>query len=105
MNGEPSATSSSSREITRRSTSRPPARRTGATRTPPSRSPIQYVICLALAVASVFTVLWAAAAVVMTGTYPERAQNFIVGAYRYCLRVETYVGALTDQYPPFRMTA
>jgi hypothetical protein len=64
-----------------------------------------YVVCLALAVASVATVLWSGIAVVVTGTYPQRSQRFLVGAYRYGLRVQAYIGPLTDQYPPFRMAA
>ena len=62
-----------------------------------------YVVCLALAIASVVAVLWGTVAVIITGVYPERAQRFLVGAYRYVVRVETYVGILTDQYPPFRL--
>lgn len=64
-----------------------------------------YVVCIALAVASVVTVLWSGLAVVATGSYPQRSQRFLVGAYRYGLRVQAYVGPLTDQYPPFRMAA
>lgn len=63
-----------------------------------------YVVCLALAIAGVVTVLWSALAVVATGNYPERARRFLVGAYRYGLRVQAYVGPLTDQYPPFRIS-
>jgi roadblock/LC7 domain-containing protein len=64
-----------------------------------------YVVCLALALASVVTILWSGVAVVVTGTYPARSQRFLVGAYRYGLRVQAYVGPLTDQYPPFRLAA
>ena len=64
-----------------------------------------YVVCIALAVAGVVTVLWSGLAVIATGRYPERARRFVVGAYRYGLRVQAYVGPLTDQYPPFRLAA
>jgi hypothetical protein len=64
-----------------------------------------YVAILALALASAVTVLWGAVAVVVTGEYPERARRFLVGAYRYCLRVEAYVGLLTDEYPPFSLAS
>ena len=40
-------------------------------------------------------------AVVVTGAIPMRARDFLVGVYRYGLRVQAYVGLLTDQYPPF----
>ncbi|MCU1380658.1 MAG: hypothetical protein JWN29_3641 [Acidimicrobiales bacterium] len=62
-----------------------------------------YVVLVALAVASVGCLLWGAATVIVTGAYPERARRFLVNAYRYCLRVETYVGLLTDEYPPFHL--
>lgn len=60
-----------------------------------------YVVMLALGVASVFVVLFGLAAVLVTGTYPSGARDFLVGAYRYGLRVQAYVGLLTDAYPPF----
>ena len=64
-----------------------------------------YAVCLALAVASLVTVLAGAVAVLATGRYPERARRFLVATYRYGLRVQAYVGLLTDQYPPFRLAA
>ena len=60
-----------------------------------------YVVMLALAVASAFVILFGLTAVVLTGTYPVRARDFLVGSYRYGLRVQAYVGLLTDAYPPF----
>src|SRR5205085_7182905 len=60
-----------------------------------------YVVIIALAAAAAVTVLWGALAVIVTGEYPEAARRFLVGAYRYCLRVEAYEGLLTDEYPPF----
>ena len=44
-------------------------------------------------------------AVVFTGEYPEAIRDFLVGVYRYALRVEAYVGLLTDTYPPFQLAA
>ena len=63
-----------------------------------------YVVLLALAIASVFVVIAGFFAVIFTGEYPEGPRNFLVGAYRYCLRVQAYVGLLTDEYPPFALT-
>jgi len=62
-----------------------------------------YVVMLALAVASAFVILFGLTAVVLTGTYPVRARDFLVGSYRYGLRVQAYVGLLTDAYPPFAL--
>lgn len=64
-----------------------------------------YVVCLLLAVAGIATALWSALAVLVTGRYPARLQRFLVRAYRYALRVQAYVGPLTDQYPPFSLRA
>jgi hypothetical protein len=44
-------------------------------------------------------------AVLFTGEYPEGIRDFLVSAYRYALRVEAYIGFLTDQYPPFSLAA
>jgi len=52
----------------------------------------------ALTLISFFTVL-------VTGEYPEGIRGFGVSAYRYALRVEAYVGFLTDRYPPFSLAA
>jgi Domain of unknown function (DUF4389) len=52
----------------------------------------------ALTLISFFTVL-------LTGEYPEGIRGFLVSTYRYALRVEAYVGFLTDRYPPFSLAA
>ena len=44
-------------------------------------------------------------AVLFTGEYPAGIRDYLVGTYRYGLRVEAYVGLLTDTYPPFRLAA
>jgi len=64
-----------------------------------------YVVLLALYAASIVVVLFGFVAVVVTGAYPERARDFLVGVYRYGLRVQAYVGLLTDAYPPFAVRA
>lgn len=62
-----------------------------------------YVVLVALAIGSVFAFIVGFFAVLFTGEYPEKIRDFLVGVYRYTLRVEAYVGLLTDTYPPFRM--
>jgi ABC-type uncharacterized transport system YnjBCD permease subunit len=62
-----------------------------------------YFVLVALAIAAFFVVIAGFFAVVFTGEYPHRARDFLVGAYRYCLRVQAYIGLLTDQYPPFAL--
>ena len=63
----------------------------------------QYVVMLALCIASIFVIVFGLVAVVATGSYPTRARDFLVAVYRYGLRVQAYVGLLTDEYPPFSM--
>jgi uncharacterized membrane protein len=61
----------------------------------------------------VLAVLWIAAVVVtvvswvvilVTGRHPRSLHGFVVGVFRWSLRVEAYALALmTDSYPPFRL--
>ncbi|HEX4818880.1 MAG TPA: DUF4389 domain-containing protein [Acidimicrobiales bacterium] len=60
-----------------------------------------YVVLFGLLVVSLFVMVFGFFAVVVTGAYPVGARDFLVGVYRYGLRVQAYVGLLTDQYPPF----
>src|SRR3954452_7346379 len=64
-----------------------------------------YVVLAVLAIGGVFAFIASFFAVLFTGEYPEGIRNFLVGVYRYALRVEAYVGLLTDTYPPFRLAA
>jgi hypothetical protein len=64
-----------------------------------------YFVLLALTIAAVFVVIAGFFAVVFTGEYPAGMRNFLVAVYRYSLRVQAYVGLLTDQYPPFALSA
>lgn len=62
-----------------------------------------YFVLVALAFASFFVVLGGFFSVLVTGEYPEGGREFLVGVYRYNLRVQAYVGLLTDAYPPFSL--
>lgn len=62
-----------------------------------------YIVLIALAIASVFVVVYGAFAVLFTRQYPLAPRDFLVDVYRYALRVEAYAGLLTDQYPPFSL--
>ena len=64
-----------------------------------------YLVLVALAIAGVFAFIGGFFAVLFTGQYPEGIRDFLVGVYRYALRVEAYIGFLTDEYPPFRTGA
>ncbi len=64
-----------------------------------------YFVLAALAIAGVFALIGGFFAVVFSGEYPQSARDFLVGVYRYGLRVQAYVGLLTDRYPPFSLRA
>jgi hypothetical protein len=37
--------------------------------------------------------------------WQQGIRDFLVSTYRYTLRVEAYVGFITDRYPPFTLAA
>ena len=65
----------------------------------------QYFVLAALFVAACAGIVVGSFAVLVTGQYPEKIRDFLVDAYRYALRVEAYVGFLTDRYPPSSLAA
>jgi hypothetical protein len=64
-----------------------------------------YFVIVGLIVAAGCAVAVGFVAVVFTGQYPLGPRDFIVNVYRYGLRVQAYVGLLTDRYPPFALRA
>jgi hypothetical protein len=65
----------------------------------------QYVVLAALCLAACVGIVVGSFAVLVIGEYPEGIRDFLVNAYRYALRVEAYVGFLSDRYPPFSLDA
>jgi hypothetical protein len=64
-----------------------------------------YLALFALSIAAMVVVIAGFFAVVITGEYPQGLRDFLVGVYRYNVRVQAYAGLLTDQYPPFSLQA
>jgi hypothetical protein len=64
-----------------------------------------YVVLVALAIMAGLGLVAGLFAVVVSGKYPEGIRDFLVSVYRYAIRVEAYVGFLTDHYPPFSLDA
>ena len=64
-----------------------------------------YLVLAALSIAAVAVVLVGFFAVLITGGYPQGLRDFLVGVYRYNVRVQSYAGLLTDHYPPFSLQA
>ena len=65
----------------------------------------QFVVLAVLCIAACAGIVISFLAVLVTGEYPEGIRDFLISVYRYALRVEAYVGFLTDEYPPFSLDA
>jgi hypothetical protein len=65
----------------------------------------QYFVLAGLCIVACLGIIAGFFTVIVTGEYPEGIRDFLVDTYRYSLRVEAYVGFLTDQYPPFSFAA
>jgi hypothetical protein len=66
--------------------------------------PHLFVLCF-LWIGAVVCVIIAWFAILFTGQYPRELFDFVVGVYRWSLRVEAYAFLLiTDVYPPFSLS-
>ena len=65
-----------------------------------------YFVLFFLSIASVFAMILAWFAILVTGRYPRGLFNFNVGVSRWWLRVQAYAFLLvTDRYPPFSLAS
>lgn len=63
-----------------------------------------YIVLVCLAIAALFSTIFAWFAILFTGRYPKSIFGFVVGVLRWGLRVEAYATILvTDKYPPFAL--
>jgi len=63
-----------------------------------------YIVLVILSVLSMLAVAAAWFCIVVTGRYPRSLFDFVVGTFRWWLRVGAYAFLLvTDSYPPFRL--
>jgi hypothetical protein len=64
-----------------------------------------YIVLFFLYIAAIVCVVIAWFAILFTGRYPRGLFDFVVGVYRWSLRVAAYSFLLTtDRYPPFTLT-
>ena len=64
-----------------------------------------YIVLAFLIVGAVFAIIFAWFAILFTGGYPRALFDFVVGVFRWALRVSAYAFLLvTDQYPPFSLS-
>ncbi len=64
-----------------------------------------YIVLLFLGIAAIVSIVIAWFAILFTGRYPRGLFDFVVGVFRWCLRVVAYVFLLTtDRYPPYSLS-
>jgi len=63
---------------------------------------IPHVICLMFRMIAVYLFVFVAWwAVLITGKYPKGMHDFVVGTFRWAMRINVYLFFLSDKYPPF----
>jgi hypothetical protein len=63
-----------------------------------------YIVAACLGIAAIVCIVIAWFAILFTGRYPRSFFDFVVGVYRWVLRISAYAFLLTtDKYPPFSL--
>ena len=61
------------------------------------------IVLYFIGIAAFFAILIAQVVVLFMGRYPRKLYDFIIGALRWQMRVNTFLIGLTDTYPPFTL--
>jgi len=62
-----------------------------------------FVVLFFVFIGAMFVWIGGFFAVLVTGRWPEGMRTFLVGTFRWTMRVTAYAYLLTDQYPPFSL--
>ncbi|MEX1023381.1 MAG: DUF4389 domain-containing protein [Dehalococcoidia bacterium] len=63
-----------------------------------------FIVLIVLAIGAVLATVVAWFAILITGRYPRGLFDYVVGVFRWGMRVQAYAFLmLTDRYPPFRL--
>ena len=60
-----------------------------------------FIVLFFLIIAAVVVVSIAQLSILFTGSFPQGMHGFVTGVGRWAIRVNCYLVALTDKYPPF----
>ncbi len=64
-----------------------------------------YIVLVFLGIAAIVSIIIAWFAILFTGRYPKGLFDFVVGVFRWCLRVAAYAFLLTtDRHPPYSLS-
>ena len=64
-----------------------------------------YIVLFFFGIAAIVSIVIAWFAILFTGRYPKGLFEFVVGVFRWCLKVAAYAFLLTtDRYPPFALS-
>jgi hypothetical protein len=64
-----------------------------------------FIVLAALGLSLLIAVPVSWIAVIITGRYPVRLHGYVSGVLRWAVRVHAYVLSLTDELPPFSLSA
>jgi hypothetical protein len=62
-----------------------------------------FIALLFVAIGALFVAVYAFFAVLITGSWPRGAFDYLAGTFRWVFRVSAYFHLMTDAYPPFSL--
>jgi hypothetical protein len=62
-----------------------------------------FIVLAFVGIAAAFAIFIAWFAVIILGRWPDGLRDFVLGYFRWAVRVNGYALLLTDEYPPFTL--